>query len=81
MAGSSKPATHMHILITSLWIFEHQVTLQWKNSLIIFPANLLTGTKHPSAFSTNHLTDTDITTTKTTQKPKQPMQENYQHMH
>ena len=27
----------------------------------VFPANLLTGAKHLSAFSTNHLTDTDKT--------------------
>jgi len=28
---------------------------------MIFTANLLTGAKHPSAFSTNHLTDIDKT--------------------
>jgi len=30
-------------------------------SQTIFPANLLTGAKHPSAVSTNHVTDTDKT--------------------
>jgi len=30
-------------------------------SKTIFPANLLTGGKHLSAFSTNHLADTDKT--------------------
>ena len=40
----------------------------------IFPANLLTGAKH-SAFSTNHLTDIDRTTTKNyTERPKQPQE-------
>jgi len=30
-------------------------------SKTIFPANIMTGGKHPSAFSTNHLADTDKT--------------------
>jgi len=28
---------------------------------MIFPATVLTGARHPAAFSTNHLTDTDKT--------------------
>jgi len=44
----------------------------------IFPANLLTGTKHP-VFSTNHLTNIlSITTAKTHTKTKQFTQGNYQ---
>jgi len=35
---------------------------------MIFTANLLTGAKH-SAFSTNHLTDTDTTTYSYNQRP------------
>jgi len=47
----------------------------------IFPANLLTGVKHHSAFSTNHLTDIDKTrhnyNQETTEKPKQPDKKSY----
>ena len=41
-------------------VFTSMYTLHVMSETI-FPANLLTGAKHPSAFSTNHVTDTDKT--------------------
>ena len=39
----------------------------WVISEMIFAANLLTGLKHPSAFSTNHFANSDKTTTENNQ--------------
>jgi len=50
----------------------------------IFTANLLTGAKHPAAFSTDHLANIDKTKQNYNleqQKNPTTTQENHQHMH